>query len=703
MGRRYIYRESPEIETYNGLKALAAQVTLPSIKDETLEFMNIVSLSVQRAAKFRYLILSTNASCETFIRNLHIHLAPKYALEENQYLLKEEVEEKVLNFLNKAGTEFERTRLHISVGVELTDFVSGRPDDEAALEVLRIFSSALDGCNLQYLKFSNIAVKGEEEGIRALGKLLKSQNNLEELHLLKVGIREKAVRDLIPRTNKLRVLQFDGDPIFGGAEYISEIVSMCSELEDFRCSNSRVYTLGKGALATALGKCIQLKKLDLRDNTLFKDAICGLSKALSGLSGLTEIYLSRTYLRSKGCTELAKALELSAPSLQVLDMAGNYIEDEAARELASCIASKKRLAKLNLSENSFKDEGAIIIAKKLDNPGTNNELCEVDLHKNKIRRDGAVAIAKAVLMKPKLKVLNITGNDIYPNVRRSEVEVLFENFPNFSSGPGQKSRPVSISPIFDCRKLRYCPQIFLEPLSSSSFFATRVLGERSRDKKVVLESGKSAVSSPPSDFTITVIHTRFSDYRKNEEIRHLVLSQTSGIGCLGALDGTYVDVQVHTVDKPRYRIRKGQVTVNVLGVCDMNMKFVYILTGWEGSTADSRVLLDAINRPHGIRVPKVGSPQWKGGLMLKMCLTDIVNGGWKADNSIKVGFQRELEKGMKKLLPGTDLVANPHINLKIHVWKKDYSALSNLLSKSGIGWNDSTHTIDVFNEDVWEA
>ncbi|KAL8521937.1 hypothetical protein ACS0TY_012189 [Phlomoides rotata] len=69
----------------------------------------------------------------------------------------------------------------------------------------------------------------------------------------------------------------------------------------------------------------------------------------------------------------------------------------------------------------------------------------------------------------------------------------------FSSGPGQKSRPVSISPIFDCRKLRYCPHIFLEPLSSSSFFATRVLGERSRDKKVVLESGKSAVLSLPSD------------------------------------------------------------------------------------------------------------------------------------------------------------------------------------------------------------
>ncbi|KAL8516022.1 hypothetical protein ACS0TY_014626 [Phlomoides rotata] len=50
---------------------------------------------------------------------------------------------------------------------------------------------------------------------------------------------------------------------------------------------------------------------------------------------------------------------------------------------------------------------------------------------------------------------------------------------------------------------------------------------------------------------------------------------------------------------------------------------------------------------------------------------------------------------MKKLLPSTDIVANPHINSKIHVWKKDYSALSDLLSKSGIDWNSTSSMIEV--------
>lgn len=58
------------------------------------------------------------------------------------------------------------------------------------------------------------------------------------------------------------------------------------------------------------------------------------------------------------------------------------------------------------------------------------------------------------------------------------------------------------------------------------------------------------------------------------------------------------------LDKPRYRSRKGEICTNTLAVCDRNLMFVYILPGWEGSAADSRVLRDAINRNHGLKVPR---------------------------------------------------------------------------------------------------
>ncbi|KAL0420880.1 UNVERIFIED_CONTAM: hypothetical protein Slati_3110900 [Sesamum latifolium] len=74
-------------------------------------------------------------------------------------------------------------------------------------------------------------------------------------------------------------------------------------------------------------------------------------------------------------------------------------------------------------------------------------------------------------------------------------------------------------------------------------------------------------------------------------------------GCMGALDGTYIDFRVPEKDKGRYRMRKGHITVNVLGVCNMNMEFIYVLTGWEGIAADSRILRDAMHRPTGLRIP----------------------------------------------------------------------------------------------------
>nr|KAJ0199519.1 hypothetical protein LSAT_V11C600338210 [Lactuca sativa] len=75
------------------------------------------------------------------------------------------------------------------------------------------------------------------------------------------------------------------------------------------------------------------------------------------------------------------------------------------------------------------------------------------------------------------------------------------------------------------------------------------------------------------------------------------------IGCLGAIDGTYIEVNVHDSDTPRYRTRKGNITMNVLGVYNHDMNFVYVLAGWEGSTTDSRVLRDAITRHNGLKIP----------------------------------------------------------------------------------------------------
>ncbi|CAN1272355.1 hypothetical protein LINPERPRIM_LOCUS14514 [Linum perenne] len=74
--------------------------------------------------------------------------------------------------------------------------------------------------------------------------------------------------------------------------------------------------------------------------------------------------------------------------------------------------------------------------------------------------------------------------------------------------------------------------------------------------------------------------------------------------CSGALDATHIKVRVRREDQPRYRDRKGDLSINVLAVCNPNMQFIYYSAGWEGSAHDGRVLRDALSRPNGFRVPQ---------------------------------------------------------------------------------------------------
>jgi DDE superfamily endonuclease len=71
--------------------------------------------------------------------------------------------------------------------------------------------------------------------------------------------------------------------------------------------------------------------------------------------------------------------------------------------------------------------------------------------------------------------------------------------------------------------------------------------------------------------------------------------------CRGALDGSYFNAWVREEAMARHRTRKGLISKNVLAACDFDMKFTYILPGWEGSAADSTIFEYA--REHDLAVP----------------------------------------------------------------------------------------------------
>lgn len=78
-----------------------------------------------------------------------------------------------------------------------------------------------------------------------------------------------------------------------------------------------------------------------------------------------------------------------------------------------------------------------------------------------------------------------------------------------------------------------------------------------------------------------------------------------------------------------------------------------------------------------------------------VAMKELVSHGWKAGNGFRARLLCKLEATFGRLMPGTDIKATLHINSKITAWKKDYYALCDVLSKSGVGFNfEGNFTVD---------
>lgn len=84
------------------------------------------------------------------------------------------------------------------------------------------------------------------------------------------------------------------------------------------------------------------------------------------------------------------------------------------------------------------------------------------------------------------------------------------------------------------------------------------------------------------------------------------------------------------------------------------------------------------------------------------CMRNEYSDKWSADNSFKAGFFTLIEKELTKLLPNTDIRANPHIDSKVKYWKTIYNLITDILRVSGFSWSDVNKCIVVDEASVWE-
>ncbi|KAF8404226.1 hypothetical protein HHK36_009108 [Tetracentron sinense] len=129
-------------------------------------------------------------------------------------------------------------------------------------------------------------------------------------------------------------------------------------------------------------------------------------------------------------------------------------------------------------------------------------------------------------------------------------------------------------------------------------------------------------------------------------------------GCVGAIDDSYILAMVKIEDQPRYRTRNGRIAQNVMAVVGFDMKFTYVLAGWEGSVSD----------------PK-GDNGWK-----PRAYQAVVN---VKNEKLGISLNKEQVRSQIKRL------------------KKEYLAISTLLDQSGFGWDDTKKMVTA-DDSVWD-
>ncbi|PON57263.1 Myb/SANT-like domain containing protein, partial [Parasponia andersonii] len=85
-------------------------------------------------------------------------------------------------------------------------------------------------------------------------------------------------------------------------------------------------------------------------------------------------------------------------------------------------------------------------------------------------------------------------------------------------------------------------------------------------------------------------------------------------------------------------------------------------------------------------------------------LDDLVTKGYRCDNgSFKPGTNLIIEKALTNIFPTCGIKANPHIDSKMKVLRKQYSIVYDMLSKSGFRWNNVKKYVEVDSEEVWQS
>ena len=196
-------------------------------------------------------------------------------------------------------------------------------------------------------------------------------------------------------------------------------------------SNMQLMSTNLRPIAEMCSSMGHLRVLDVSNNNLKEEGGIILGESMAGhLRRLVSLNLSNNGFKRSGVC-LAVAVR-GMHTLQTLNMSKNGFDDEMLKTLAANLTTKSKSMSLDLSYNSFTDEGvfklvptrltsldlswnlvgpagAVHLAKNLKQ---SSKIEQLDLSYNKIGDEGCAAVVTCALSCPKISVMKVKSNGV---------------------------------------------------------------------------------------------------------------------------------------------------------------------------------------------------------------------------------------------------------------------------------------------------
>eukprot|EP01080_Neovahlkampfia_damariscottae_P003321 gene3321-5760_t len=234
--------------------------------------------------------------------------------------------------------------------------------------------------SLVQLNLSN--TKLEKDGLKFLCPSFEKTESLKELDLSKNGFNDdsmKCVCVFLSKNRSVKTLNLNENYLGSNLAFLSNFLGTNNTIETIHLTKNNISFEETKLLAEALENNKSLKKLFLSMNNVSEEGSKFLGKSLESNETLEELDISYNSMKDEGAGYLINSIEKNK-CLKILNLSGNFIGSiEAGKYCKHCLLNNRNLTNLNLSENTFKEDGLELMLEGLNQ---NKTLVALSLENN---------------------------------------------------------------------------------------------------------------------------------------------------------------------------------------------------------------------------------------------------------------------------------------------------------------------------------